>query len=243
MFGYFGAKHRLAHTYQPPRYGTIVEPFAGAAGYTCHWLIRRKDLTAVLVEKDPAIADVWRQLLAMTPDEITAMPNVTKGEQTTSLLVAMSSSATSGIGSIGTRGTAQVTEWMARDWRRLRRDIAWRRSHIDAERITIIEDDYRAAPDITATWFIDPPYQHQGHRYRHGSTAIDYAHLGAWCQSRNGQVIVTEAAPADWLPFRIHQSNQSLDNLMKTELVWTNQPDDQLSLLDQITPPASHSPT
>ena len=67
---------------------------------------------------------------------------------------------------------------------------------------TIIEGDYTDAPDIEATWFIDPPYQGPpGTGYRHGSDSIDYQDLGRWCESRTGQVIVCEGGGADWLPF------------------------------------------
>ena len=69
------------------------------------------------------------------------------------------------------------------------------------DRWRVIEGDYSDAPDIRATWHIDPPYQHAGKWYKHGSGALDFAHLGAWCRSRRGRVMVCEAAGADWLPF------------------------------------------
>jgi len=61
----------------------------------------------------------------------------------------------------------------------------------------IAYDDW---PDIEATWFIDPPYQHVASSYR-VCTPIDYARLRDWVMSRRGQVIVCEQAGADWLPF------------------------------------------
>ena len=39
-FAYYGAKHELARKYPRPRYPLIIEPFAGAAGYSCHWAHR-----------------------------------------------------------------------------------------------------------------------------------------------------------------------------------------------------------
>jgi hypothetical protein len=33
--------------------------------------------------------------------------------------------------------------------------------------------DYRIAPDVEATWFIDPPYTEAGRHYRHGPAGID----------------------------------------------------------------------
>jgi hypothetical protein len=64
----------------------------------------------------------------------------------------------------------------------------------------IIEGDYTAAPHVTATWFVDPPYVAMGHHYIHSQ--VDYSALGTWCRERGGQVIVCEASGADWLPFR-----------------------------------------
>ena len=71
--------------------------------------------------------------------------------------------------------------------------------------------DYRSAPDLEATWFVDPPYQPtrgmktgQGLGYAPGCTSreLDYGELAEWCRSRRGQVIVCEQEGADWLPFR-----------------------------------------
>ena len=101
------------------------------------------------------------------------------------------------------------------------------------DNVTVIEGDYTDAPDIEATWFIDPPYQYRGGRkYPQGSDAIDYTRLAEWCQTRRGQVIVCEAEPADWLPFRHLASLKNMKNSLTSELVWTNQPDNQQSLFD-----------
>jgi hypothetical protein len=66
----------------------------------------------------------------------------------------------------------------------------------------IIEGDYTLAPNIVATWFIDPPYERMGSYYVHGSNEIDYSALAAWCLARRGQQIVCEQYGATWLPFR-----------------------------------------
>ena len=59
--------------------------------------------------------------------------------------------------------------------------------------------DFRSAPDKTATWFIDPPYQVAGSHYVFNE--IDYAALAKFCKSRKGQTFVCENAGADWLKF------------------------------------------
>jgi len=53
---------------------------------------------------------------------------------------------------------------------------------------------YETAPDIEATWFIDPPYQKMGRHYVHSLSVDQYGSLATWCQSRQGQVIVCEGA-------------------------------------------------
>jgi len=64
----------------------------------------------------------------------------------------------------------------------------------------LIEGDYTEAPDMVATWFIDPPYIKAG---KHYSTQFsDYDDLAAWCRERKGHTMVCENVGATWLPFR-----------------------------------------
>ena len=65
----------------------------------------------------------------------------------------------------------------------------------------MFEGSYHEAPDVRATWFVDPPYVGAGTHYRCSSKAIDFDHLGAWCVDRRGQVLVCENEGATWLPF------------------------------------------
>ena len=78
---------------------------------------------------------------------------------------------------------------------------------------------YLELENIEATWFIDPPYQHGGKRYKVHD--IDYDILAAWSRSRKGQVIVCENTPANWLPFKplVQMTGQ---RTRTTELIWTN---------------------
>ena len=90
----------------------------------------------------------------------------------------------------------------------------------------VVEGDYTTAPDIEATWFVDPPYLRAGRMYRHSSRDIDYAALGAWCRSRCGQVMVCENSGADWLPFEDHHVAKSTPGSRgkgrSSEALWTN---------------------
>lgn len=87
----------------------------------------------------------------------------------------------------------------------------------------IIEGDYRAAPDIEAAWFVDPPYQKAGKHYVHKMLPDEYAELGAWCRTRRGQVVVCEAAGADRLPFEpFMAAKAAYERVVSHEVIWRN---------------------
>jgi hypothetical protein len=69
---YFGGKWRATPSYPAPVHDTIVEPFAGAAGYALHYPER----DVILVDCYPVVAEIWRWLIAVTPDEVHAIPLV-----------------------------------------------------------------------------------------------------------------------------------------------------------------------
>jgi hypothetical protein len=67
----------------------------------------------------------------------------------------------------------------------------------------LIQDSYEQASEVVAgpaTWFVDPPYEGRAGRAYRG-TRLDYDDLARWVEGLRGQVIVCEAAGADWLPF------------------------------------------
>ena len=73
FFGFYGGKWRDALKHYPaPSHATIVEPFAGSAGYSVRYANRR----VVLCELDPVIAGVWRYLIRVKPAEILAIPDL-----------------------------------------------------------------------------------------------------------------------------------------------------------------------
>ena len=90
----------------------------------------------------------------------------------------------------------------------------------------VIEGDYTTAPDIEATWFIDPPYQVAGKYYKHPAKDIDFVALASWCRSREGQVMVCENEGATWLPFEtfasIKKSQMTGTGNVSHEVLWTN---------------------
>jgi len=92
--------------------------------------------------------------------------------------------------------------------------------------------DYADAPDIEATWFIDPPYQYQagrpdrtrGGRYRYDNTNINFQALASWSMTRRGQVIVCEQKGADWMPWNGQFAMNDGGHRSYSEVWWTNEP-------------------
>lgn len=236
FFTFYGGKWRAAPHYPAPAHPTIVEPFAGSAGYS----LRYPDRNIVLVERDPKIAATWRYLLSVTPAEILALPDVSDDQTVDDLRVCEEAKLLIGWWLNG--GSAQPKKrpgsWMRRArgagwasggsqlfWRdRVRERIA---SQLEAVRHwRLIEGDYAQAPDSVATWFVDPPYAEAGKHYRFGSRSIDYTALGSWCRERRGQTIVCENVGASWLPFQawrdIKASEAKHGGKVSREAIWCN---------------------
>lgn len=230
MFYYYGAKRRLARHYPPPQHDLIVEPFAGAAGYSMFWLPQRPTARAILVEKDERVAEVWRRLLGMSPEEIHAYPLPLAGEATSDRLIMLAAASNA----VGVCTHMKVSPRMRIEVERMLRSAASLRRAC-GERVEVRLGDYTTAPDVEATWFVDPPYSPQprdaktarpgGMGYAPGcsSDGIDYAVLGEWCRARRGQVIVCEADGAAWLPFQRLRSGANTLGRRTVEVVWTNQ--------------------
>ncbi len=233
-FSFFGGKWRSAPKYAAPRYGRVIEPFAGGAGYS----LRHYQRQVTLVEKDERLHGAWCFAQMASPAEILALPDLGAGDcvddfdipQEARWLIGMwLNRGASGprprmlAGNVGDFSPGQF--WGAV----IRQRLAAQQPLI--AHWTLVHGSYEDAPDVEGTWFIDPPYQHHGKHYRHGAAGIDFAALGVWCKSRRGQVIVCENVGADWLPFRHFADVKSntannrragrSDNV-SAEAIWTN---------------------
>lgn len=232
MFYYYGGKANVAKRYPKPRFPTVVEPFAGGAGYSMHHLFRGRVSRVVLVEKDPRVFALWNRLLAMSYDDVMAIPVPEVGTETSDFFY-MTTATSNGVG-VSKRMT--VTSRMPELVEMQKRRVALL-TVAAAGRVTVIQGDYSEVPNIEATWFVDPPYQPhtdkltsggtsspQGMGYAPGCTAdlLDFGELGDWCRSRIGQVIVVEQEGADWLPFKTLAENHDSLNQRKVEVMWTN---------------------
>jgi site-specific DNA-adenine methylase len=225
FFGYFGGKYRIAPKYPKPTFQTVVEPFAGAAGYA----LRYPEKQVILVEKNPEVAAVWAYLVKATPEQILKLPLIDRAEQNVSefkisieekLLIGFNINA-------GSATPRNKISNFARDyrppWEHTKEDGSthpgyenfWgakRRERI-ARQVNkikhwrIIEGDYKASPKIPATWFVDPPYEKAGKSYPFND--INRKELAEWCLGLSGQLIVCEAVGAEWLPFQTFGSFKS----------------------------------
>jgi hypothetical protein len=176
---YYGGKWRAVSRglYPPPAHDVVIEPFAGAAGYGCH----HPDRSVVLVEREPRVAAVWRWLIGATSSDVLALPPIIDRDVRE---YALPDAPTWLLGFWCGSALASPRQSPSK-WRRQGGCKAWSpriraRMAVDVLRIKrwlVIEGDYVVSPDV-------------------------FAALGSWCCRRRGQVIVCEAAGADWLPFR-----------------------------------------
>ncbi len=97
--------------------------------------------------------------------------------------------------------TIKVTPVLERNWEISRRIFAENLHKV--KHWEIITGDYTLAPDIEATWFIDPPYKGEaGMGYKQSSKLIDYEALATWALDRKGEIIFCEGSNGDYLPFK-----------------------------------------
>lgn len=203
FINYYGGKWRAAPRYPKPQFNTIIEPFAGGAGYS----LRYADRDVILYEKDSDLVAMWQWLIQAEPDDVLALPLIGEFNHLDEVDAPHGAKVLIGFclnaGAAGPRKTpcswARGDASPANFW-----GIA-RRSRV-AEQVRSVKhwrceqvECFTEIPDVEATWFVDPPYQSMGKYYRHSSAQIDFNALGDWCRSRSGQVIACENEGADWL--------------------------------------------
>jgi 16S rRNA G966 N2-methylase RsmD len=196
MFYYYGRKKQIAKHYPGPLCDTIIEPFAGSAAYALHndhW-----SRNVILVEKDVRVAGIWKWLIEeATPAKITSLPDLKTGEKSSEFLHIVHAATKQAF----KYKTIKVTPVLERNWEISKRVMAANVHKVKHWKLIVA--DYTAAPDVEATWFIDPPYRYSpGGGYAHGSDAIDYEALANWTKRRIGQVIFCEGELGDYLPFQ-----------------------------------------
>jgi len=222
FFSYFGSKWRNSRAYPPPLHDEIIEPFAGSAGYAITYPQKR----VRLFDLYEPIVELWDWLIHVSEDEIRKLPLGPFHKDRPIESEVDSSPARTLIGFWSTESQTSASRYplsLSRggNWTALKREtialqLRWiRHWKVECRSFEEIENS-------EATWFIDPPYQLAGSRYRHNQ--IDYAALARWCRERSGQVIVCEQEPAEWLNFEPldYKINRNASNKTYKEVVWTN---------------------
>jgi hypothetical protein len=208
LFAYYGSKVRASGRYPLPLYDTIVEPFAGAAGYSCRYADRK----VILYDSDPKIAAILAYLINVSAAEIMSLPLLGVDEsvddfqipQEARWLLGMwiNNGTVSPCKKLSKWARAQIDNMPANFWGPRCRE----RLSQTVEKIKhwkVYADSWQESGrrhKEPATWFIDPPYQGAGHHYSH--SCVNYAALAMFSRGRLGQTIVCENVGATWLPFR-----------------------------------------
>lgn len=223
MFGYYGSKSRLVHYYPKPKHDSIIEPFAGSARYSLlHW-----QCNVTLIDKYKVVTDIWKWLQQCSVKDILKLPILDTGEEIKNLSqLSLVEKDFLGFFTQSGQGTPanKVSKMRSREIIEKQFIKVSKQLH-KIKHWKIINGSYDDHGNITATWFIDPPYQYGGeYQYKHNNKYIDFKTLSKWCKTRNGQVIVCENTKADWLPFTPIKSNPGANKTMTVEAIWTNEP-------------------
>ncbi len=211
FFTYYGGKFRIAKRYPKPEHDSIIEPFAGSAGYS----IRYPHLKIKLLDKNPRIIGTWNYLIKVKESEILALPEIFDDVRETNVC----QEAKWLMGLWCNKGSSEPhnkpSTWMKSG---VRPNSQWglaikNRIAVQLENIRHWKAALGSFADIDneqATWFIDPPYSAAaGRLYTYNE--INYPELSQWCRERMGQKIVCEMEGADWLPFKPFYLSKGLE--------------------------------
>lgn len=227
MFPYFGSKVRIAKSYGPPWGDVVIEPFAGAAGYSVCFTPKK----AILCDVYPAVCDAWEFIIFAGKRggaPIMELPLVAPGD---AMPTDLEPGAAALMGFWMMRGAANprkrlagwAVEYPNRFWgdyqrRRLAKDSVYAR---DWE---ICRGDFSQLDGLVGDWFIDPPYQKAGKYYVHDFN--EYERLAEFCLTQRRRVTVceefTEELP-DWLPFEEHHVHLTMQGRSTKEVIWRNE--------------------
>lgn len=233
LFKWFGSKWSSSRYYPIPEYDTVLEPFAGGAGYS----LRHYKKNIVLAERDTHIRNLWSWLIhEATESSIRDLPiNIPEGTDIRTLglsygqeLLIKSWQRTNNVGSCWT-----ISSWGNKpgQWTENTRARVASEFHC-IKHWRVIEDGMTllASKHEPSTWFVDPPYQFN---YQYKSSPIDYDMLGTTIKQLQGQTIVCEAlcqktgTCPTWLPFvdfrrTVTSRRKTNENHHSKELIYIN---------------------
>ena len=215
MFSYYGSKSKVVDLYPSPKFGKIIEPFAGSARYSLKYF----DREVILVDKYPVIVDLWKWLQQASEADILGLPDLEIGDDIRKFDLCDGAKLLIGFCINGGSVTPKNIVCEFQNWNKDKRRIA--KELYKIRHWKIIQCSYDEIENTEATWFIDPPYQFGGEHYKMPATDLDFQKLGEWCQSRNGHVIVCENTKANWLPFYAMRKMKGAYDTT-TEAIWSN---------------------
>ncbi len=203
FFSYYGSKWYAAKHLGKPMLDLVIEPFAGSACYATYWEHPRVNLYDV----DENICELWDFLIHCSADDIRIIPDRFANEEEFKALPDLQRLLTGfwvGYGRV--KPANKPSPWYykqaqkdIRTWGPSAKAMIIRQKPL-IKNWTIDRLSYEQIPNQRAHWHIDPPYSGKAGR-AYVYDRIDYAHLAAWCKSREGMVQVCENEGADWLPF------------------------------------------
>lgn len=246
FFSYFGSKYRLSKKYHAPTKSVLIEPFAGSACYSLHYPHKQ----VKLFDKYDVICSIWDYLINVSESELLSLPLIDFDKSVDDYNICQEAKYLIGFWlvtcdsrpskkimgfSLFNSGHCEVAHKYTRksnpllSWTNAKKaQIARQLEYIRHWKID--QKSYEEIENEDATWFIDPPYQMAGKKYKESSRNIDFDHLGTWCKQRQGEVIVCENAGATWLPFEHFSTLINNNKKSTTEVVYYQGFQEQLSL-------------
>lgn len=186
MFSYLGSKSKFIEKYPKPLHSTIIEPFAGSARYSLLYA----DRDVKLFDVSEYVVKTWEYLIAATAKDVLSLPLIPDGKTVDDFELTDGEKYLIGFHLCRGKSKPRRRGYGRNGWERDRQRIAdtvHRVSHWTIEQRSF---EQVGLLGLTATWFIDPPYevmQYKTDRYPHWY--VNYEKVVTFINSRNGQVI------------------------------------------------------
>lgn len=213
MFSYYGAKTKIINLYPEPIYNKIVEPFAGSARYSLKYF----DKEIILYETFEKVFKIWEYLLQATEKDILSLPDVNTGDNIKDY-----------------KTITDVERWLigyhvfrgsARPCYQVRDSCNWNKDKIriannlyKIKHWKIFNEDGLNHEWKDATYFVDPPYMVQSHKYNHYK--MDYNRIKEKLKG-DAQFIVCGNSNDTWLDFKPLIEMRGT-NKKHIECIWVN---------------------